>query len=65
MASRKRIDTTQSDNARTDPDFGAPGEPRGVQPEIADADKETRSGRRREELRNTPPAGPWNETSAD
>jgi hypothetical protein len=65
MESRKRADTDPSRSPRTAPDFGEPGEPRGVQPDIADADKEARSGQRHEEVRNTPPAGSWNDTSAD
>ena len=66
MASRERIDTRQRrDKPGTAPDFGEPGEPRGVQPDIADADKEARGGQRDEQVRNTPPAGSWNDTSAD
>jgi hypothetical protein len=41
------------------------GEPRGVQAGIADADKKARVGTEREQVRNTPPAGDWNETSPD
>lgn len=40
-------------------------EPRGVQENIADADKVARTGSKEEPLRNTPPAGAWNETSHD
>ncbi len=40
-------------------------EPQGVQTGIADADKRARTGRVDEPLRNTPPAGAWNETSSD
>lgn len=38
--------------------------PRGeVQYGIADADKEARSGTTEEPVRNTPPAGPWNDVA--
>lgn len=40
-------------------------EPRGVQAGIADADKKARTGSTEERVRNTPPAGAWNDTSAD
>jgi hypothetical protein len=40
-------------------------EPRGVQRGIADADKKARTGKTEEPVRNTPPAGAWNDTSAD
>lgn len=40
-------------------------EPQGIQKEIADADKKTRTGSKEETVRNTPPAGAWNETSGD
>lgn len=40
-------------------------EPRGIQKGIADADKKARTGSTEEAVRNTPPAGAWNETSAD
>ncbi|HEV7136111.1 MAG TPA: hypothetical protein VGN43_05715 [Steroidobacteraceae bacterium] len=40
-------------------------EPDGVQKEIADADKVARTGSTQESVRNTPPAGRWNETSED
>lgn len=40
-------------------------EPQGIQREIADADKVARKGSKEEPVRNTPPAGAWNETSAD
>jgi hypothetical protein len=32
---------------------------------IADADKKARTGATQEPLRNTPPAGAWNDTAAD
>lgn len=40
-------------------------EPRGVQKDIADADKLARTGAREEHVRDTPPAGAWNDTSSD
>ena len=40
-------------------------EPRGVQSRIADADKVARTGSTAEPVRNTPPAGHWNDTSGD
>jgi hypothetical protein len=39
-------------------DGSKPGE---MQPHIADADKAARTGSKDEEVRNTPPAGEWNE----
>jgi len=40
-------------------------EPRGVERGIADADKKARTGKTDEPIRNTPPAGAWNDTSSD
>lgn len=40
-------------------------EPRGVQKGIADTDKKARTGSTEEGVRDTPPAGAWNETSGD
>lgn len=40
-------------------------EPQGIQEGIADADKKARTGSTKETIRNTPPAGAWNETSGD
>jgi hypothetical protein len=40
-------------------------EPRGVKKRIADADKVARTGSTVEPVRNTPPAGHWNDTSGD
>ena len=36
-------------------------EPGGVQPHIADADKKARTGKENETVRDTPPAGDWND----
>jgi hypothetical protein len=48
-------------------EYGSPpsGEPQGVESGIADADKAARTGADTEPVRNTPPAGAWNDTSAD
>lgn len=40
-------------------------EPRGVDKGVADADKKARTGKTEEPVRNTPPAGAWNDTSSD
>jgi hypothetical protein len=40
-------------------------EPRGIQKGIADADKKIRTGSTQETVRDTPPAGAWNDTSGD
>src|SRR6185312_9800648 len=40
-------------------------EPQGIQKGIADADKKARTGSTKETVRDTPPAGAWNETSGD
>ncbi|MBX5461832.1 MAG: hypothetical protein IRZ28_12175 [Steroidobacteraceae bacterium] len=40
-------------------------EPRGVQPHIADDDKLARTGTTDEHVRDTPPAGEWNDTTYD
>ena len=40
-------------------------EPQGIQKGIADADKKARTGSKEESVRDTPPAGAWNETSGD
>jgi mxaD protein len=40
-------------------------EPAGVETEIAAADKLARAGTVNEPVRNTPPAGAWNETTSD
>jgi hypothetical protein len=38
---------------------------RGVEPQIADADKIARTGSKDEPVRDTPPAGAWNDVSSD
>lgn len=40
-------------------------EPREVEKGIADADKAARTGSTEEPVRNTPPAGAWNDTSGN
>lgn len=40
-------------------------EPREIEKGIADADKVARTGSTKESVRNTPPAGPWNDTSGN
>ncbi|HEY7887831.1 MAG TPA: hypothetical protein VIC29_06350 [Steroidobacteraceae bacterium] len=40
-------------------------EPQGIEKGVADADKKARTGSTEETVRNTPPAGAWNETSSD
>jgi hypothetical protein len=44
---------------------GKPEEPRGIETDIADADKKARTGSTDESVRNTPPAGAWNDTASD
>jgi len=41
------------------------GESRIIQRELADVDRKARTGSETEPVRNTPPAGAWNDTSAD
>jgi hypothetical protein len=61
----------QSGGAREDTDSASPGAKevrdrpqRGeIQFGIADADKQARTGSDREQLRNTPPAGDWNDVA--
>lgn len=40
-------------------------EPQGIQTDIAEADKKARTGSKDEPVRNTPPAGAWNDTTHD
>lgn len=48
------------------PEEGGIGqEPRGVQSHIADDDKLARTGATDEHVRDTPPAGEWNDTTYD
>jgi hypothetical protein len=39
--------------------------PPGIDTDVAGADKQVRTGHKREPVRNTPPAGTWNDTSSD
>ena len=50
---------------RNDSGSGEAEEPRGIERSIADADKKARTGSTDEQVRNTPPAGAWNDTASD
>jgi hypothetical protein len=69
MQSQERKRPHPSDNQReerrNDPATGESEEPRGIEKDIADADKKARTGSRKEQVRTTPPAGGWNDTAAD
>ena len=54
-----------TDQDRKDSPSAPPEEPRGIERGIADADKKARTGTTQEPVRNTPPAGAWNDTVAD
>lgn len=56
---------TQSEESRSHPAAGESEEPRGVEKDIADADKKARTGSSKEQVRNTPPAGNWNDTASN
>jgi hypothetical protein len=62
-------DEDREDIGRRTEGEGAPGvqseEPRGIERGIADADKRARTGSKNEPVRNTPPAGAWNDTASD
>ena len=47
------------------PDPTMPPRPRGVDHGVADADKVARTGSSDEQVRDTPPAGAWNDVSGD
>lgn len=53
------------DNASKDSGGVESEEPRGIEEGIAEADKKARTGSKDEPVRNTPPAGAWNDTSSD
>jgi hypothetical protein len=56
----------KSTGAQAPPERSPPWqEPRGVEKGIADPDKAARTGSTDEPVRNTPPAGAWNDTSRD
>jgi hypothetical protein len=55
----------QREDRHSEPAAGKPQEPRGVEKDIADADKKARTGSTDEPVRNTPPAGAWNDTASD
>ncbi len=50
---------------RNESGSGEAEEPRGIERGIADADKKARTGSTDERVRNTPPAGAWNDTASD
>ena len=56
---------TQSGERRSNPPAGESEEPRGIERDIADADKKARTGSTKEPVRNTPPAGTWKDTASD
>lgn len=58
------VDTPRSTNPSMD-DAPLGQEPQGVQHGIAEADKRARTGGEDEPVRNTPPAGAWNDTTHD
>jgi hypothetical protein len=64
---RHRLDSPHevADQVRNKSSGSEPQEPRGIEKGIADADKKARAGTTQEPLRNTPPAGAWNDTAAD
>ena len=64
VIAEKHVPSTAGENTAV-PASPRPREPRGIQKGIADADKKARTGSTEETVRNTPPAGAWNETSAD
>jgi hypothetical protein len=66
---KPRFRPTQDDDASAEKDRARYGsiadESREVRKDIADADKKARTGSEHEDVRNTPPAGHWNETAPD
>jgi hypothetical protein len=52
----KRGDLTHDANLKRGPP---------LKPDIAEADKIARTGSTKESIRNTPPAGEWNDSSSD
>jgi hypothetical protein len=56
-------DRTPSHAAGAKPRSGEVHERGAMQPGIADADKKARTGSDREPVRNTPPAGDWNDVA--
>jgi hypothetical protein len=62
---RPNQDEDDSDLAARPHDTALTREPGGVTRGIAETDKRVRTGNAKEPVRNTPPAGAWNETSAD
>ena len=63
---RQQIVRKPAEGVPTEPEASPPSEePPGIQKGIADADKRVRTGSTEEAVRNTPPAGAWNDTSGD
>jgi len=64
---RDRVDSSNdaTDQGRKDLPSAESEEPRGIEKGIADADKKARTGTTQEPVRNSPPAGAWNDTAAD
>lgn len=60
-----RSSDKQAEERHNDPGPLKPEEPRGIEKEIADADKRARTGSTDESVRSTPPAGAWNDTASD
>jgi hypothetical protein len=54
-----------ADEGRKDSPSVESEEPRGIEKDIADADRKVRTGSTREPVRHTPPAGAWNDTASD
>jgi hypothetical protein len=68
MASRKATDRPDQDETLNSPpirtsDVGLARGPGSKQPGVADADKKARTGSEQESVRNTPPAGDWNDVA--
>ncbi|HKF98635.1 MAG TPA: hypothetical protein VKB20_10285 [Steroidobacteraceae bacterium] len=59
------MESSQRDQGRKDLPSTESEELRGIAKGIADADKKARTGTTQEPVRNTPPAGAWNDTAAD
>jgi hypothetical protein len=64
-AADKGPDDGRDNRTRKEPRTPDSREPRGIENEIAEADKKARTGSKDEPVRNTPPAGAWNDTSSD
>jgi hypothetical protein len=67
MIHNKHEQHVPHESEKTLPSTGVPGgrEAGTTQHGIADADKRARTGRSDEPVRNTPPAGKWNDVASD